>query len=158
MSLDDLRNAPTYELGGTGKTFIDADTLTDGKQNYRIQGINAGEVEKHLGDKGYKLGTAGGQATTDIIHKLANEQGFTNVVPLLNPDGTPQYDTTKKRQLVDLVNADGKSFRTSLLEAGAFDVNEYTTQEDIAAREIAEAREAQQRLDGNHPPLSLIHI
>ena len=85
-----FQNRPPLELGGTGKSFIDADTLTDGQQNYRIQGINAGEVEKFLGEKGYKFGTAGGEDTTNIIRGLANDQGFTNVVPLLKPDGTPQ--------------------------------------------------------------------
>ena len=143
-------NRPTHELGGTGKSFIDADTLTDGKQNYRIQGINAGEVEKFVADEGYKLGTAGGEETTNIIHALANEQGYTNVVPLLNPDGTPQYDTGGKRQLVDLVNEDGKSFKTSLLQAGAFDINKYTTKEDIAASQIAKARRDRDIREGTY--------
>ena len=145
-----FQNRPPLELGGTGKSFIDADTLTDGQQNYRIQGVNAGEVEKFLGEKGYKLGTAGGEDTTNIIRGLANDQGYTNVVPLLKPDGTPQYDEGGKRQLVDLVNEDGQSFKTSLLQAGAFDINRYTTKEDIAASEIAEARRDRAIREGTH--------
>ena len=148
MSLmDKLKNAPSHQLGGTDKVFIDADTLADGEGNrYRIQGVNAGEVEKVIGGE-YTQGTAGGQVATDVVSKLATEQGYTNVTPLLNPDGTPQVDDFG-RSLADLTNDKGESFKTGLLKAGVFDVNKYTTEEDIAARDIAEARRNQARLDG----------
>ena len=81
--IDDLKNAPPTQLGGTDKIFIDADTLAgpDGSR-YRIQGIDAPEIEK-VTSQGYQQGTAGGQLSVDIISGLASEQGFTNVVPLL---------------------------------------------------------------------------
>ena len=151
MSLmDKLRNAPSHQLGGTDKVFIDADTLQGPKgERYRIQGINAGEVEKVVDGK-YKLGTAGGQVSTDVVSKLANEQGFVNVSPLFNPDGSPQMDTGGDRQLIDLTNDKGESFRTKLIEAGAFDINKHTTESDIIARDIAAARRNQEKLDGTY--------
>ena len=98
------------------------------------------------------MGTEGGQATTDIIRGLANEQGFTNLVPLFDEDGKPIMDTFGKRQVADLTNDKGESFKSKLLEAGAFDVNKYTTEQDIAARDIAEARRNQAKLDGSYTP------
>ena len=146
--MDELKNVQPLELGGTGKTFIDADTLVDKEgQKYRIQGVDAAEVEKVVGSE-YKQGTAGGAATTDVVHKLATEQGYTNTVPLFNADGTPQVDHFG-RQLTDLVNENGESFKTGLLQAGAFDVNKYTTEQDIAGRDIAEARRRAALLDGD---------
>ena len=147
--MDDLKNVQPLELGGSGNTFIDADTITDGKENFRIQGINSAEVEKVIGGK-VKLGTAGGEDTTSIIHGLANKQGFTNVVKLFNPDGTPQLDVGGYRQLVDLTNDNGESFKTKLLEAGAFDETAFTTDQDRAAREIAQSRRAAAIYDGDY--------
>ena len=147
--MDELSKLPPNSLGGTDKSFIDADTIADPSgERYRLQGVDAGEVEKIIGGQ-YKEGTAGGQATTDIVSRLASEQGFTNLVPLFNPDGTPQRDPFG-RIVSDLTNDKGESFKTQLLEAGAFDVNKYTTEEDILARDIAEARRQQQTLEGDY--------
>ena len=148
--MDDLRNVQPRELGGTGITFIDADTLTDGSQNYRIQGINSAEVEKVIGGQ-VKQGTAGGAETTSVIHGLANEQGYTKIVKLTNPDGTPQMDAGGRRQLVDLIHPEtGKSFKTSLLEANAFDETKFTSDQDRAAAEIAAARRHSDIYEGNY--------
>ena len=138
--LDELKSAPSTELGGTGSHFIDADTLKnpDGP-NYRIQGIDSAEVAKVIGG-GLKEGTAGGYESTQIISNLANSQGYTNVKPLFNPDGSPMMDTGGKRQMVDLTNDAGESFRQGLLNSGTFDINEHTTVQDIAGTEIAAAR------------------
>ena len=148
--LDSLKAIEPLELGGTGAKFIDADTLTKGDKKYRIQGIDAAEVEKWTG-KEYKPGTAGGEATTGILHKLANDGKFTNITPLLDENGEPQEDKYG-RILTDLTNDAGKSFKTSLLEADAFDVNTFTSQSDIAARDIAEARRNQAKLAGTYTP------
>ena len=147
--LDRMAARPPKSLSGTNKSFIDADTLQDDEGNrFRLQGIDAGEVEKVIDGK-YKLGTAGGAETTDVIRGLANEQGFTNVVPQFDEKGQPVYDRFG-RIISDLTNDKGESFRTKLLEAGAFDVNKYTTQQDIAARDIAEARRNRDTLSGDY--------
>ena len=159
--MDDLKNVQPLELGGTGATFIDADTLTEGGKNYRLQGVNSAEVEKLItkGPKGaedsfdYKRGTAGGADTTSIVHGLANEQGYTKIVKLTNPDGSPQMDAGGRRQLIDLVHPEtGKSFKTGLLEAGAFDETTFTTDQDRAAADIAAARRSQDIYEGDYTP------
>ena len=141
--LDELRNIPDKSLGGTGKTFIDADTLKDDVtgETYRLQGYNAAEVDKILGGK-VKEGTAGGAQTTDAIHKLANDQGFTNIVH----SGEKGHFG---RGLVDLQDKDGRSFSNELIKAGAFDVNKFSSEQEIAARDLAEAERNRNKLSGD---------
>ena len=134
-------------LTNTDYSFVDADTLRKGSDTYRIQGINAPEVEKVLQGGKYKTGTAGGEAASNTIRNLANDQGFTNVVPLLDDDGNPikdQFDRT----IVDLQNEKGESFKTKILETGVLDVNKYTTNEDRLTAEFGDLRRAQNRLNG----------
>lgn len=90
--LDKMAALPSTALGGTNKSFIDADTLQDDEGNrFRLQGIDAAEVEKVTNGK-FKQGTAGGGASTEIISNLANEQGFTNLVPQFDEHGKPVRD------------------------------------------------------------------
>ena len=139
-------------LAGTNYTFIDGDTLNnpDGP-NYRIEGYNSAEVSKYLGNNGFSEGTAGGQATTDIISKLANEQGFTNVKPLFNPDGSPQLAKGQgNRQMVQLVNSSGHSFTTRLLESGAVENTAFTSKDDRIRALQAEGERDSQLYGGSY--------
>ena len=145
--LKDYVESPQPKLAGTDNVFIDADTLVQGDNKYRIQGINAPEVEKLLASGKYKMGTAGGAASTDIISGLANKQGFTNIVPILDEDGEPQVDQFG-RQLIDLKNENGESFKTKILESGVLGVNRYTNADDQLAAELGESRRIQDRLAG----------
>ena len=140
-----LISQPPTALGGTGAVFIDADTLHRDKEKFRIQGIDAPEVEKVLKGK-YKLGTAGGEAYTQEISRLANEQGFTNITPILDENGNPQMDDFD-RVLAQLTNDAGESFAQRALDAGLFDVNKYTNESDALAAQIAEARRDKENLD-----------
>ena len=133
-------------LVGTDYSFVDADTLVKDGQRYRIQGIDAPEVEKWVNDS-YDFGTAGGAASTDIIRKLANEQGFTNVKPLLDENGEPQIDPFG-RPLIDLVDETGQSFRSRILESGVLEANRYTTNTDRLTSEWGEMRRQQAALTG----------
>ena len=145
--IDDLANAPPTGLKGTDKTFIDADTLvgTDGNK-YRIQGIDAPEVEKWVNGQ-YKLGTAGGQAATETLSALANEHGFTNIVPVMRDDGTPDVDQFG-RAVVDLKDSTGRSFKSAILEAGILDPTKYTTNTDRITSELGQLRREQASLAG----------
>ena len=133
--LDELRNIPDKSLGGTGKTFIDADTLKDDVtgETYRLKDttqrklIRSLEVSLQL--KKVPLAV---HKTTDAIHKLANDQGFTNIVH----SGEKGHFG---RGLVDLQDKDGRSFSNELIKAGAFDVNKFSSEQEIAARDLAEA-------------------
>ncbi len=134
-------------LINTDKTFIDADTLqgSDGVK-YRIQGINAPEVEKVI-DGEYKTGEAAGQITTDTIRNLANKQGFTTVRPVLDADGNEVKDKYD-RVITDLVNDKGESFKSKLLESGVLDPTNFTTNEDRLTSELGQLRREQANLAG----------
>ena len=118
--LDTLRNLPEQSLEGSGTHFIDADTLADDKDpsiRYRLQGIDAAEVDKVVGtgeDQHFKEGTAGGYGTTEVVHKLANSQGFTNITPQLDGQGNPVTDLYG-RQIADLTDENGQSFSNRML-------------------------------------------
>ena len=132
-----------------GKTFFDADTLIDGEGNkFRLAGVQAPEVEKFTSD-GYDRGTAGGQVATETIANLANSQGFTNVVPVLDENGEPMVDNFG-RQIVDLRDSTGKSFESALLEAGVMQPTTYetTSEADRLTYELGELRRNQKALRG----------
>jgi len=95
-------------LGSTGYSFYDADTLydADGK-GYRLQGVNALEVDR-LG----KEGEIGGDLTTEQAVRLANDLGYTEV------HKTGEFDVTGKREIVDLRDKSGRSFRRQLAASG----------------------------------------
>ena len=52
----------------------------------------------------------------------------------------------------DLTNDKGESFKTKLLQAGAFDINKYTTEQDIAARDLFEAQRDDAIRNGTYQP------
>ena len=134
-------------LGASGYNFIDADTISKDGVNYRIQGINAPELENVVGEGKYKTGTAGGKVSFDTIKALANKHGFTNVKPILDDDGNPQLDPFD-RPLIDLVDKNGESFKSKILDTGILDANRYTTNEDRLTSELGQLRREQNRLDG----------
>ena len=151
---DDIAAYEPDTLEGTNLTFLDGDTLNnpDGP-NYRIEGYNSAEVSKWLGSKGFSEGTAGGNDTTSIIRRLANEQGFTNVKPLFNPDGSPKLAKGKgNRQMVQLTNKNGESFSTSLIESGAMDTTDFTSKSDRIRKAGFDARKAQAQWQGVYEP------
>ena len=128
-----------------GYTFIDADTLSNGDgQLFRLQGYDAPEISRfdeagaplQTGSKTH-IGTAGGGMATGVIPNLAQQQGFTNPVPLFNEDGSPQMDATGSRQMIELHDDAGRNFSTELLKAGVLDPTKYTSQADLEAIEVA---------------------
>ena len=135
-------------LTGTDYTFIDADTLgkKDGSR-YRIQGIDAPEVEKVINGQ-YKLGDAGGAASTDTLRSLANDKGFTNVTPILDADGNPVKDKFD-RILVDLKNENGESFKSKILESGILQPTKYTSSIDSLTSELGQLEREQKTLVGD---------
>ena len=84
------RLAQAGSTNSVGKyTFIDADTLRDpdrkdenGKPiSYRLQGYDAPEIAGFSeSGKQYKAATAGGGTATAEITRLAEEQGYDNLV------------------------------------------------------------------------------
>ena len=110
-------------------TFIDADTIRSNGISYRLQGWDAPEIQKIVkDDEGqaiYKQGTAGGGAATGIISNLANKNGYTNIVPLLDENGNVQKDEYG-RVLADLQDSSGRSFKEKVLSSGIFNTTKYS--------------------------------
>ena len=146
--LDEAAKYSPKNLGSSDNFFIDADTISnaDGSETYRLSGYNAAEVEKIV-DGEFKQGTAGGSRSTEIVSNLANKEGFTNIKPLLNLDGSFKEDIYG-RKLIDLTNDKGESFNQSLLNSGAFDITKYSSDEDITRKQIYEARKEQRLISG----------
>lgn len=150
--LDDISNFQPNTLAGTNTHFIDGDTLDnpDGP-NYRLRGYDAAEVSKIIGGQ-VKEGTAGGGDTTGIISRLANEQGFTNIRPVFNADGTPMMDTGGTRQMVDLVNENGETFSGRLMSSGAMDLTEYSTDSDRIQKTAETSARERAMFEGTYEP------
>ena len=115
--LDDLLQPQSNELGDTGYTFVDADTLRDADGNrFRIQGVDAPEVAHFTGDR-LETGQVGGAMSTEQVIKLANEMGFTNIKKL------GELDDTGTREVIDLTDSSGRSFRRALAREGILPIS-----------------------------------
>lgn len=118
--------------------FIDPDTVVsqtevDDEGNplkFRVQGIDAPEVAKVLGPDAMKSGTIGSATATKTLQGLAKSQGYTNVIR------TGVFDNFG-RELIDLEDDMGRSFKKTVIASGALDPNRYTSQEDLQSMEVA---------------------
>ena len=115
--LEDLLNPTSNSLHGASvdgqdidAQFIDADTIqsADG-QKFRLQGLDAPEVYHDQAGAGQEVGAV---KTTEEVVKLANSMGFNKIV--IQDQGSDNYG----RQVADLVNKDGQSFRHMLASTG----------------------------------------
>ena len=119
-------------MGANGVTYtwVDADTFTDGKESYRIEGYNAPETGKVISDKEkglrIKRGQVGGAETTRAVERIAEAGGFTTIEEL---DKTDSFG----RKRVRLKNEFGDDLTNTLYQTGAVDVNQFTDEEGIQA-------------------------
>ena len=119
-------------MGANGVTYtwVDADTFTDGKESYRIEGYNAPETGKIFSDeeKGLRIkrGQVGGAETTRAVERIAEAGGFTTIEDL---DKTDSFG----RKRVRLKNEFGDDLTNTLYQTGAVDVNQFTDEEGIQA-------------------------
>jgi len=115
---------------GVTYTWVDADTFTDGKESYRVQGYNAPEEEKIVADeeKGlrFKQGQVGGKETTRAVERITEAGGFNIVEDLGKTDSFG-------RKRVKLKNEFGDDLTNTLYRSGAIDINLFTDEEGIQA-------------------------
>ena len=115
-----------------GRQFnlIDADTITDGSTNYRIEGYNAPEVSKVLPDeeKGLRFirGQLGGDETTNAVKRIIESGGFNKI----EDSG---YTDSYGRKRIRIKNEFGQDLTNTLYESGAIDINLFTDKEGIDA-------------------------
>jgi len=123
---------------GVTYTWVDADTFTDGKESYRVEGYNAPETDKILPDKEkglrIKRGQVGGAETTRAVERIVESGGF-NVIE--NLDRTDSFG----RKRVRLKNEFGDDLTNTLYQSGAIDVNLFTDEEGIQAAQAGRVSE-----------------
>ena len=112
-------------IGAKNKTtFLDADTIREegNDLDVRFGGIDAPETYKEW--QGLSASQeVGAVQTAEQVQSLANQLGYTEVRRRFNPDGTPEMDATKSRQMGDLVHPEtGKSFSRELAINGVVDI------------------------------------
>lgn len=114
-------------VGAKNKTtFLDADTIREegNDLDVRFGGIDAPETYKTW--QGLSASQdVGAVQTAEQVQALANQLGYTEVRRRFNPDGTPEMDATRTRQMGDLVHPEtGKSFSRELAINGVVDIAE----------------------------------
>jgi len=122
---------------GNSKLLIDPDTLTDrsGKR-YRYSGFDGRETEKVVEEDGkfvYKPGEKGGNKQKEAIATVINEGNFTNI------DYSGNYDTSEgERELITSTNPEGQDLMETLYAAGIAEINEFTPERGIIAKQEAD--------------------
>ena len=147
-----LDNLPTFTPNSVNEdlSFYDADTLTNQKgELFRLRGFDAPEISK-LRKDGFEAGEAGGAAATETLAGLASEQGYTNMKPMMGPDGQPMIGAFG-RPIVDLVNDAGESFSDRVLSEGIFDPTKYTDSTQRTAAVLGQAEREREALEGTEP-------
>jgi len=118
---------------GITYTWVDADTFTDGKTSYRVQGYNAPEEEKIVADKEkglrFKQGQVGGRETTRAVERITEAGGFNIIEDLGETDSFG-------RKRVRLKNEFGDDLTNTLYKSGAIDINLFTDEEGIQAAQL----------------------
>jgi len=115
-----------------GKFFqlVDADTISDGDQRYRIEGYNAKETEKIIEDKDkgliFKQGQVGGREQTDAVRRIVQAGGFNVIEDLGRTDSFG-------RKRIRIKNEFGDDLTNTLYQAGVIDMNQFTDEEGIQA-------------------------
>ena len=144
-----LDNLPTLTPNSVSEdySFYDADTLTnkDGEL-FRLKGFDAPEISKLRAGE-FEAGEAGGAAATETLAGLAKEQGYTNMRPVIGPDGKPVIGEFG-RPIVDLTNEAGESFTDRVLAEGIFDPTKYTDTRQQNVALLGEAERRKEKLQG----------
>jgi hypothetical protein len=120
---------------------VDGDTVIhpDIDKPVRLEGYDTQEVPKWIEGE-YKAGTAGGETEANVLTRLANEMGYTELRLRRDSRGRPIIDSTKKRYLGDLYNDKGQSWKRKLLSEGIQNPTKYTSQENRIFFELEQQR------------------
>ena len=120
--------------------FLDADTIASKTEvdefgnplKYRFKGVDAPEVAKFFGADKISEGTPGSFRANLALMNLAKNQGFTNVIK------TGKFDPNG-REIVDLQDARGRSWETTIAQAGILNPTRYSSEEALRASRVARA-------------------
>ena len=128
-------------LGGTTLRLLDADTVIDDStgERYRLSGVDAQEVDKIIQGQ-FKPGDAGGEAATDAVYELMNNNGYINAKPILDENGEIQMDDGGSRIIAEFTNDSGESFTDKALYEGIFNPSERTNAEQDLIASIGQSQ------------------
>lgn len=117
---------------GNSFRWVDADTFTDGKQSYRVEGYNAPETQKIFedDDKGlrFKRGQVGADETTSVVEQITAAGGY-NII-----EDSGRTDSFGRKR-VRLKNEFGDDLTNTLYYSGAINPTLFTDEEGLLARE-----------------------
>lgn len=144
-----LQNLKPTTIGTDGMFAIDGDTVEKPgiDKPIRLSGYDTGETTKWIEGE-LQLGTAGGKTQAEVLARLANEYGFTNVKLHLDEKGNPIIDNTGKRYVGDLLNADGESWEKKLLSKGLVEPTQFTSEENRLLYNLEKNKRERQYLQG----------
>jgi len=128
---------------------VDGDTVIhpDIDKPIRLEGYDTQEVPKWIEGE-YKAGTAGGETEANVLTRLANEMGYTELRLRRDSSGRPIIDNTRNRYLGDLYNDQGQSWKRKLLSEGIQNPTKYTSQENRIFFELEQQRRQEEFTSG----------
>lgn len=129
--------------------FSDADTIkTPDGQLHRLESIDAPEIVRLDADGvATSAGTAGANIASIAAQRAALENGYTNIVPVLNADGSPKMDATGTRPIIRLHNAAGDDYASEAIRSGMFKPTRFSTDSERAQSDWAEFTNAETDFD-----------
>jgi len=139
--------------GGSDAPFVwsDADTIkTPDGQLYRLESIDAPEIVRFdqdgVADPDRKA-TAGANIASIAAQRAALENGYTDIVPVLNEDGSPKMDATGSRPIIRLHNAEGRDYASEAIRSGMFKPTRFSSDDERALHDWAEFTGAESDFD-----------
>ena len=142
--LSSIVNYTPLTIGNDGLVAIDGDTVETPHfdKPIRLSGYDTGETSKWI-DGEMKLGTAGGETQQEVLARLANEHGFTDVKLQLDSSGKPIIDGTNTRYVGDLINDKGQSWERMLLSKGIVEPTRFTSDANRALYNLEKSKRTQ---------------
>lgn len=109
---------------------VDADTIKNGDQRYRIKGMNAPETAKVHGGV-FIPGQVAGDTTQAEVNQLGKIGGFTK--------GVTEGKDVHGRPVLDIQNEVGQSLGDTATALGITDINQYSSDKAVNSRQIIDS-------------------
>jgi hypothetical protein len=141
----------TVQTGESPIHFIDGDTTEQDGKRYRVIGYDTPEIDRIINGK-FKVGTAGGEMSFNVLSGLANKYGFNKMVPKIDERGKIVKDQGGKgnRILADIQNDKGESWKSFILSNGLESPDQYASAADNYQYEFNSLQRERDRMEGTY--------